>query len=133
MWPNQWGNRKNIIWVQGNKRIDRKNNNVYHGGNFHGDYIGLEMDKLKIAMTKMSMLIERQLNYILNDKLKSSGIEVTLDVDEEFVKSFGVESGDVEDFKGDIRLNKVQNITVKNSTFNNIRIDDCNPTLINNN
>lgn len=54
-----------------NPIIDRKNNNVFHGGNFHGDYIGLEMDKLKIALTKMSMLIERQLNYILNDKLNN--------------------------------------------------------------
>jgi histidine ammonia-lyase len=29
----------------------------------------LEMDKLKIAVTKMAMLAERQLNYLLNDKL----------------------------------------------------------------
>jgi len=42
---------------------------VYHGGNFHGDYISLEMDKLKIVVTKMSMLAERQLNYLLNSKL----------------------------------------------------------------
>lgn len=44
-------------------------NNVYHGGNFHGDYVALEMDKLKIAITKLSMLLERQLNYLLNHKL----------------------------------------------------------------
>lgn len=42
---------------------------VYHGGNFHGDYISLEMDKLKIAITKLAMLSERQLNYLVNDKL----------------------------------------------------------------
>ena len=29
----------------------------------------LSMDKLKIVMTKLSMLAERQLNYLLNDKL----------------------------------------------------------------
>jgi len=29
----------------------------------------LEMDKLKIAVTKLSMLSERQLNYLLNEKL----------------------------------------------------------------
>jgi len=52
-----------------NPIIDRKNNNVYHGGNFHGDYVALEMDKLKIAVTKLSMLLERQLNYLLNNKL----------------------------------------------------------------
>ena len=42
---------------------------VYHGGNFHGDYISLEMDKLKLVMTKLTMLAERQLNYLLNPKL----------------------------------------------------------------
>lgn len=42
---------------------------VYHGGNFHGDYVSLEMDKLKIVMTKTSMLAERQLNYLLNSKI----------------------------------------------------------------
>ena len=52
-----------------NPIVDVKNENVFHGGNFHGDYISLEMDKLKIAITKLSMLCERQLNYLLNDKL----------------------------------------------------------------
>ena len=42
---------------------------VYHGGNFHGDYISLEMDKLKIVVTKLTMLAERQLNYLLNSKI----------------------------------------------------------------
>ena len=42
---------------------------VYHGGNFHGDYISLEMDKLKLAITRLSMLSERQLNYLLNPKI----------------------------------------------------------------
>ncbi len=42
---------------------------MLHGGNFHGDYVSLEMDKLKIVITKMSMLIERQLNYLYNNKL----------------------------------------------------------------
>ncbi|MBS1765017.1 MAG: aromatic amino acid lyase [Bacteroidetes bacterium] len=43
--------------------------NVFHGGNFHGDYISLEMDKLKLAMTKLTVLAERQLNFLLNKKL----------------------------------------------------------------
>ena len=55
--------------VNDNPVIDHRNGNVFHGGNFHGDYVSLEMDKLKIAITKLSMLSERQLNYILNDKL----------------------------------------------------------------
>ena len=52
-----------------NPIIDSDTKNVFHGGNFHGDYVALEMDKLKIAITKLSMLAERQLNYLLNDKL----------------------------------------------------------------
>lgn len=55
--------------VSDNPVIDHKRENVFHGGNFHGDYVALEMDKLKIAVTKLSMLAERQLNYLLNDKL----------------------------------------------------------------
>lgn len=55
--------------VNDNPIIDKENNNVFHGGNFHGDYIALEMDKLKIALTKLSMLAERQLNFLMNDKL----------------------------------------------------------------
>ena len=55
--------------VNDNPVIDHVRQNVFHGGNFHGDYISFEMDKLKTAMTKLSMLSERQLNYLLNDKL----------------------------------------------------------------
>ncbi|MBO9151047.1 histidine ammonia-lyase [Chitinophaga sp. GCM10012297] len=55
--------------VSDNPVVDHRQQNVFHGGNFHGDYIALEMDKVKIAMTKLSMLSERQLNYLLNDKL----------------------------------------------------------------
>lgn len=52
-----------------NPIIDVKNQHVYHGGNFHGDYISLEMDKLKIVITKLTMLSERQLNFLLNSKI----------------------------------------------------------------
>lgn len=52
-----------------NPIIDVNSGNVYHGGNFHGDYVSLEMDKLKIVMTKMTMLMERQMNYIFHDKI----------------------------------------------------------------
>lgn len=55
--------------VNDNPVIDHINHNIFHGGNFHGDYVSLEMDKLKIAITKLSMLAERQLNYLLNNKL----------------------------------------------------------------
>ena len=52
-----------------NPIVDVKNKHVYHGGNFHGDYISLEMDKLKLVVTKLTMLAERQLNYLLNSKI----------------------------------------------------------------
>ncbi|TGD59187.1 HAL/PAL/TAL family ammonia-lyase [Flavobacterium humi] len=52
-----------------NPIVDVKNRHVYHGGNFHGDYISLEMDKLKLVVAKLTMLAERQLNYLLNSKL----------------------------------------------------------------
>lgn len=55
--------------VNDNPVVDHHRENVYHGGNFHGDYVSLAMDKLKIVMTKLTMLSERQLNYLLNDKL----------------------------------------------------------------
>jgi len=54
-----------------NPVIDVKTQNVYHGGNFHGDYVALEMDKLKIAITKMCMLAERQINYLMNHKINN--------------------------------------------------------------
>lgn len=52
-----------------NPIVNVEKEHVYHGGNFHGDYVSLEMDKLKIVVTKMSMLAERQLNYLLNTRL----------------------------------------------------------------
>lgn len=55
--------------VNDNPVIDYSNKNVFHGGNFHGDYVALEMDKLKIAVAKLSMLCERQLNFLMNDHL----------------------------------------------------------------
>ena len=54
-----------------NPIVDVVKQQVYHGGNFHGDYVSLEMDKLKLVVTKMSMLAERQLNYLLNPNLNN--------------------------------------------------------------
>lgn len=54
-----------------NPIIDVEKKQVYHGGNFHGDYVSLEMDKLKLVVTKLTMLAERQLNYLLNDRLNN--------------------------------------------------------------
>jgi len=55
--------------VHDNPVVDFETKNVYHGGNFHGDYVSFESDKLKIAITKLSMIIERQLNFLMNNKL----------------------------------------------------------------
>lgn len=55
--------------VNDNPVVDVANQNIFHGGNFHGDYVSFEMDKIKIAITKLTMLSERQLNYLLNSKL----------------------------------------------------------------
>jgi histidine ammonia-lyase len=52
-----------------NPIVSLSEKNVLHGGNFHGDYISLEMDKLKIVCTRISMLAERQLNFLFNNKL----------------------------------------------------------------
>ncbi len=54
-----------------NPIVDMYNKNVYHGGNFHGDYVSFEMDKLKIAITKLTMLVERQLNFLFHDKINN--------------------------------------------------------------
>lgn len=52
-----------------NPIVDPDTENVYHGGNFHGDYVSLEEDKVKIVVTRMAMLAERQLNYLLHDRI----------------------------------------------------------------
>lgn len=55
--------------VDDNPIVDPESRNVYHGGNFHGDYVSLEMDKVKTAVTKMTMLAERQMNYLFHDRI----------------------------------------------------------------
>lgn len=55
--------------VDDNPVIDPVNGTVYHGGNFHGDYVSLEMDKLKMVITKLTMLAERQMNYLFHDRI----------------------------------------------------------------
>lgn len=52
-----------------NPIVDMQSQTVLHGGNFHGDYVSLEMDKLKIALTKLTMLVERQMNYLFHDRI----------------------------------------------------------------
>ncbi len=67
---------KNVVEEEINSANDNpivclETENVYHGGNFHGDYVSFEMDKLKLAVIKLSMLAERQVNYLMNEKLNN--------------------------------------------------------------
>ena len=52
-----------------NPIVDPDTQYVYHGGNFHGDYISLEEDNVKIALVRLTMLTERQLNYLFHDRI----------------------------------------------------------------
>ena len=52
-----------------NPIVDAETQNVYHGGNFHGDYISMEEDKVKMGLVRLTMLAERQLNYLLHDRI----------------------------------------------------------------
>lgn len=52
-----------------NPIVDYITRNIYHGGNFHGDYISLEADKVKIAIVRLAMTAERQLNYLFHDRI----------------------------------------------------------------
>jgi histidine ammonia-lyase len=52
-----------------NPIVDYTTNNIYHGGNFHGDYVSLEADKVKIAMVRLAMTADRQLNYLFHDRI----------------------------------------------------------------
>jgi len=52
--------------ISDNPIFDYKKNKILFGGNFHGDYVSFEMDKLKIAMTKLSKLLNRQLVLLFN-------------------------------------------------------------------
>ena len=54
-----------------NPIVDKEAGQVLHGGNFHGDYVSFEMDKLKIAITKLTMLVERQMNYLFHDRINN--------------------------------------------------------------
>lgn len=55
-----------------NPIVDPVSRNVYHGGNFHGDYISLEEDKVKIAVTRLTMTAERQLNYLFHHRINDN-------------------------------------------------------------
>ncbi len=63
---------RSVIEIEINSATDNpiiSGNKILHGGNFHGDYVAFEMDKLKIAIAKLSLLSERRINFLLNDRI----------------------------------------------------------------
>lgn len=66
-------NAANVVEIEMNSVTDNPlvftDSRIIHGGNFHGDYVSYEMDKLKIAIAKLSIFSERKLNFLLNDKV----------------------------------------------------------------
>ncbi|MBQ9474397.1 MAG: aromatic amino acid lyase [Bacteroidales bacterium] len=61
--------QEELLSASDNPIVDPVTRNVYHGGNFHGDYISLEQDKVKIALVRLAMTAERQLNYLFHDRI----------------------------------------------------------------
>jgi histidine ammonia-lyase len=57
--------------VNDNPVFDPESGQALHGGNFHGEYVAFAMDALKISAVKCSMLLERQLNFLLNDAVNA--------------------------------------------------------------
>ncbi len=57
--------------ISDNPIIDMENQYIFHGGHFHGDYVSLEMDKLKIVFTRLAMLADRHINFLMNSNLNN--------------------------------------------------------------
>ena len=68
-------NAQKVVEIEVNSVTDNPitftNSKIIHGGNFHGDYVSYEMDKLKIAITKLSIFSERKLNFLVNNKINN--------------------------------------------------------------
>lgn len=55
--------------VTDNPVIDVDRELFLHGGNFHGDVVSLAIDTMKIGLVKLSMLLERQINFFLDENV----------------------------------------------------------------
>lgn len=55
--------------VTDNPIIDWERKKIWHGGNFHGEYIAALVDQMKIGLVKLTMLSERRINFFLNARL----------------------------------------------------------------
>ncbi|MGB0757192.1 MAG: HAL/PAL/TAL family ammonia-lyase [Patescibacteria group bacterium] len=68
-------NAKRVIEVEINSVTDNpitngKADTLLHGGNFHGDYVSFEMDKVKIGLSRIAMTVERHVNIFLNPNVR---------------------------------------------------------------
>jgi histidine ammonia-lyase len=52
--------------VTDNPILDLDSYIFLHGGNFHGDYVAVALDQLKMTLVKLTMLSERRINFFLN-------------------------------------------------------------------
>jgi len=57
--------------VTDNPVIDLKRKMLIHGGNFHGDYVAVAIDQLKISLVKLAMLSERRINFFMNHSVNN--------------------------------------------------------------
>jgi len=53
--------------VSDNPIFDHGNDEIAHGGNFHGEAVAAAMDQLKAVVSKLTLLLERQINFLLNN------------------------------------------------------------------
>lgn len=58
--------------VTDNPIFEPKTQTFLHGGNFHGEYIAVALDQLKIPLIKLTMLTERRINFFLNEHTNQS-------------------------------------------------------------
>src|SRR3989338_2586279 len=55
--------------VTDNPVLDREHKEFLHGGNFHGDYIAVTVDQIKMSLVKLSILSERRINFFMNQSI----------------------------------------------------------------
>jgi histidine ammonia-lyase len=57
--------------VTDNPVLDITQEKILHGGNFHGDYISFAIDQLKISLVKLTLWLERKINFFLHSKINN--------------------------------------------------------------
>lgn len=52
-----------------NPVVDAQEQQIWHGGHFHGDYVAKVSDSLRADLAKLTLLTERRINFFLNAKV----------------------------------------------------------------